>query len=350
MKKSKNENVAENNVKTTEHRRKNRVTENSSAERTREKDNEKNFDFPFKKVLYGYDPEEVSAYIKEVGESNKSALHIQQSKLSSMQEELVLSNRERDSFREKYKSCKAKLEEHLTKAPEPVVVEKIIDNSAEYEAELVALRNELEILKTENFQLKQFVEKNSDDAFEEYVSKIAALEAEKNEFKSQVDLLNQKNSELLLGTQKYDELFEEHKSVIAKLELSKVNVTAKKNEIVKLNEKITEKVEELNAVSDENEQIKKKLAESEIKNTILIKQVSEKEEELIDLKEINKTQAYDYAKKINTLEHENSKAKLALQKELQLHNYHISQAELVLSEMTKQMDQIKQSFNDIQSV
>ncbi len=350
MKKSKNETVAENNVKSADTRRKNRLSEKAKPI-SEEKDNENVvYEFPFKKTIYGYDPEEVSAYIKEVSESNKSSLRIQQSKLASTKEELVLANRERDSFREKYKACKERLEEALADEKEPVVVEKIVDNSAEYAAEISSLREEIERLKIENSQLKQFADKNNDDAFEEYISKISALESEKKEFGSQVELLKRENAELISASQKYSALFEEHKSVIAQLELSKVDVTAKENEILKLAEEICEKSKKIKSVSDENEQIKKNASEIEVRNTILEKQISEKEDEIINLKEINKTRAYDYAKKLNSLEHEQSKTKLALQKELQLHSYHISQTELVLSEMTKQLEQLKQSFNDIQSV
>ena len=49
----------------------------------------------FKKVLYGYDPDEVTYYINELNHTYQTESRMHESKLSSLKEELVLSNRER---------------------------------------------------------------------------------------------------------------------------------------------------------------------------------------------------------------------------------------------------------------
>ncbi len=351
MKKAKNEAVAESNAKIAENKQKNKAAEKDNgipSDKIRGK--EKNgMEYPFKKVLYGYDPEEVSAYITELNETYESASRIHESKLSSMKEELVLSNRERDSYGEKYRECKAKLEASVAKGDEPVTEEKE-DKSAEYEAEIAHLKSKLENAEFENAQLKQLAEQNKNNSVDEYVTKIAALETEKRQIGIQADSLKRENEDLLVFSQKYTALFEEHNAVLGQLELLKAEIASKEAEILHVNEEINAKAEELKNVSAELEELKKKAAEFEVKNSVLNKQISEKDEEITCLKDSNKTQAYEYAEKINAMESEQAKSKLAMQKELQLHNYHIGQAEIILSEMAKQMEQIKQSLNDIQSV
>ena len=68
-------------------------------------------ELPFKKALYGYDPEDVAAYIDEMSTTYESSMRIHEGKLSSLKEELLLSNRERDAYSEKYRACKAELDE-----------------------------------------------------------------------------------------------------------------------------------------------------------------------------------------------------------------------------------------------
>ena len=52
----------------------------------------------------------------------------------------------------------------------------------------------------------------------------------------------------------------------------------------------------------------------------------------------------EYAEKINTLENEHARQRLESQKELKVHSYYIEQAQLTLSELQKQMIQIKESL------
>ena len=84
-------------------------------------------ELPFKKALYGYDPEEVAAYIEEMSATYDSSMRIHEGKLSSLKEELLLSNRERDSYSEKYRDCKARLDNLLANSAQP----KVQDNSAD---------------------------------------------------------------------------------------------------------------------------------------------------------------------------------------------------------------------------
>lgn len=345
MKKAKNE-AAENNTKLAETKQNNKTAENTPSEKSRSKDKGEK-DLFFKKVLYGYDPDEVMAYIDELTQTLEASTRLHESKLSSIKEELVLSNRERDSYGEKYRECRAKLEEALKKeepaAVLPVIEEKE-DRTPELEAIIETLKNKLEKVEDENEKLREMTEQNAQSAFDEYRSKIADLENENRQISLQSDSLRRKNGELVAVSEKYDGLFAEYNEIMAQLEKKKAEIASKEDEANLLNEELEKKITEVTALSAEKEDIKKKAAECEVKNDVLRQRIEENESEIIRLKDINKAQAFEYADKVNSLESEHAKSKLAMQKEIQLHDYYISQADLTISQLTKQMEQIRQSL------
>lgn len=168
MKKSKNEAVAQGNAKNAEIKAAQAGKNNPSDKKEKE-----TAEYPFKKVIYGYDPEEVAAYINELNETYESSSRMHESKLSSMKEELVLSNRERDSLNEKYKECRAKLADSANKELQ------LYDNSAEYEETIAALYKKLELSERENENLRKAAESKNEMKALEYTDRIAALEKEK---------------------------------------------------------------------------------------------------------------------------------------------------------------------------
>lgn len=348
MKKAKNE-AAESNAKLAESKQKNKTAEDTPSEKTKNRDKSEK-DFIFRKVLYGYDPEEVSAYIDELTQTLEASTRLHESKLSSIKEELVLSNRERDSYAEKYRNCKAELEAALKNeehaVPVPVIEEKE-DRTPEFEAVIEALKDKLEKAEAENESLRAVTEQNAQSAFDEYLSKIAELEGENRQIAFKADSLKRENNELLAVSEKYDGLFAEYNGIMAQLEKKKAELASKEDEAKLLNEELEKKLGELTALSAEKEKIKKQAVELEVKNDVLRQKLEENEEEIIRLKDANKAQAFEFADKVNSLESEQAKNKLALQKEFQLHDYYISQAELTISQLTKQMEQIKQSLGEV---
>ena len=164
MKKAKND-TAKTNTKPAENQKKNAPQKEKAQG-----------ELPFKKALYGYDPDEVAAYIDEISTTYASSMRIHESKLSSLKEELLLSNRERDSYSEKYKECKALLDKALDgrqQTPQPH------DNSAQYEETIEALRKKLELAERENENLRKAAESKNETKALEYTDRIAALEKEK---------------------------------------------------------------------------------------------------------------------------------------------------------------------------
>ena len=120
----------------------------------------------FKKVLYGYDPDEVTYYINELNHTYQTESRMHESKLSSLKEELVLSNRERNLYIEKYKESQAKLDSLET--PDTAA------DSKEYENIIAELKARCELLEKENASL-QSAQSNTSE--KDYTEKIRSLEA-----------------------------------------------------------------------------------------------------------------------------------------------------------------------------
>ena len=292
----------------------------------------------FKKVLYGYDPDEVASYINELNQTYESAARMHEAKLSSIKEELVLSNRERDSYGEKYKACQAKLD--AIEQPDMKT-----DSGEEYEIIIAQLKARCEQLEEENIRLQSVETAPADNG---YADRVFFLENENSKLRNNAENLRCENLQLLNKLQKNENIGEEYKALFVQLESVKAQLAVKEKELAEKQTSLEEKTAEINDVLAENEKIKKRAAELEIKNGVLNQRVSENEDEIIRLKDENKVQAFDHAEKINSLETEYAKDKLAMQKELKLYGYYIDRAELTVGELVKQMAQIKQSLDSAQ--
>lgn len=328
MKKTKNESVKDTVLE------ENKNTAKNQPVRGKEKGDS---EMLFKKVLYGYDPDEVASYINELNRTYESAARMHEAKLSSIKEELVLSNRERDSYSEKYKECQIKL--NSIEKPDTKT------GSEEYESIIAQLKARCEQLENENIRLQSAESSSSDSG---YADRALLLEAEISKLEESNASLQRENTELLNKLQKSENISEEYKAVFAQLEAAKVHLDVKEKELAEKNVILEEKAAEINELLAQTENFKKQSAELEIKNSVLNQRVSENEDELIRLKDENKIQAFEHAEKINSLETEHAKDKLAMQKELKLYSYYVDRAELTLGELTKQMEQIKQSLNSVQ--
>ncbi len=271
----------------------------------------------FKKVLYGYDPEEVKAYIEDMNKSHGAAVRNYESRLNSAKEELLLSNRERDSLSEKLRNRQpAATQSFVTRE-----AEKTEDKSEEYKAVASAMQEKLEQAKAENVLLK---EQNRE--------------------------LQTKCEEASELAKRYDVLAAQAKELTAQKEMLTVDINEKEKIIQALLQEIEQKKEKINALSLEAEEAKRAASDLEIKIGVLARQYEEKEAENSSLKEQNKEQAYDYAEKLTKLESEQAQSRLAAQKDMQLREYFINRAELTLAELTKQMEQIKHTFDGSRDV
>lgn len=344
MKKSKNETAA--NRKADAAAKQEKITVNDPSEKIRSKEAE-TAGFSFKKVLYGYDPNEVASYIKELTDNNEASARNYEQKLSSIKEELAFSNRERDSYGEKYRECKARLDKASEAVPQKNGSGNIAD---EYKKIIDSLNDRLEQAEAENEKLRSMPVQNPADIYGEYEEKIAFLEKENGEIRAKAETLQRKNEELLAAEQKYESLLAEHNAFVSRYERLRAENEAKEKAVSELKAEITEKAEEIGRLSLANDESKKTLAGLEAENGVLQQCVSENEDEILRLKETNKAQAHEYADKINRLESDRAASALAMQKEIKLRDYYINQAKSTLSELSEQMEQIRKTFTDTQSV
>ncbi len=319
MKKTKNQTLENTEVKTAEKAKNNKpenhIAEKDPSDKLRSKESADS-EFAFRKVLYGYDPDEVNSYIEELNKTYIAATRNYESRLSSLKEELRISNRERDSYSEKIKNSKPKAETIPQVVPEKADKTDRAEIEA-YIAEIAALKEKLDVARAENLQTAE---------------KMAVLERE--------------NAKISVLEQKCDTLFSDYMEATSQLETARAENAKYETELQIAKQGLEEKTLEfieLSACADDD---KKKVAELEVKNGILIKQAEENEGEILRLKETNKAQAYEYADKVGQLESEHTRTKLALQRELKLQDYYVNQAEQTLSELTKQIEQIKQSFSE----
>lgn len=343
MKKAKSENVASKKTGAAKEEIRN---VNDPSEKIRSKEGE-TAQLSFKKTLYGYDPNEVESYIRELTGNYEASARNYEQKLSSFKEELALSNRERDSYGEKYRECKAKLENSTVAAVDNSQLASVV---AEYKKAIKLLKDKLESAEAENKRLRSVPVQNKIADAEVYAEKIASLEKENRELKTKAEALERKNEELASVEGKYDALLNDYNSLAAQAGLMKAENEAKEKEISTLGEELMQKSAEIANLSLANDEFRKKLASLEAENGVLSQQVGENEKEIIRLKDINKSQAHEYADKINKLEGEQAESRLALQKEKKLRDYYINQAQATISELSNQMEEIRKTFTDTQSV
>lgn len=336
MKKAKNENAVKSKTNAAV---KEKASVNDPSEKIRSKD-EENTALTFKKILYGYDPGEVESYINEISGNYEASARNYEQKLSSIKEELALSNRERDSYGEKYRQCKARLDKQDSPPADNDAAEKI---RAEYEKIIDSLNDRLNMAEAEAERLGALSARSDDSVYSE---KIAELEEENRELRTKAEAAERKNEEISALKQKYDSLFGDYNLLVSQHECIKSGSEAKEREISELRNELSDRSAEIADVSLENDELKKKLAELEAENGVLAQRAEENEKEILRLKDVNKAQAHEYADKINTLERERSADKLAIQKETKLRDYYVNQAQVTISELSEQMEQIRKTFID----
>ena len=284
----------------------------------------------FKKTLYGYNPEEVDAFIEELNRTHEASLKLHESKLSSMKEELALANRERDYYINKLREQKSgSASENRADG----------EKTAEANALILQLKEEVETLKSENEKLMVV----PTDIYEE---KISDLEMRNKELEMALLAANDENANISQQLKKHENLHDEHKAIMLQLENTKSLIASKEKELLSKDEEIREKNSKINLLVSEKEELKIKLSELEVQNSVLSGQVKENEAEISSLVEKNKTLVFENAEKINAVESDYAQKKLSVQKELKLYGYYLDRAELTVNELTKQIAQIRKSMDE----
>ncbi len=292
-------------------------------------------EYPFKKVLYGYSPEEVISFIDEISRTHEASSKLHEDKLSSLKEELVLSNRERDYYSKKCKTLQS--EGNRESAPPS-------DEADELKTIISQLKEKIGALENENRNLKDKSDAKTDNIMDTYLKKISDLELRNTELSESLAAIQKENSHLLQQAEKYEALADEHKAVLMKYEETKLQLASKEKELDSKRDMLLENSEKINALTGEKEELKIKLSELEIQNNVLTQRVAESEKENAELTEKNKFIVIENAEKLNAIESEFAQSKLTAQKELKLYGYYVERAEITLAELTKQMEEIRQSI------
>ncbi len=294
-------------------------------------------ELPFKKVLYGFNPDEVQSFIEELTKSYEASLKLHESKLSSMKEELAFSNRERDRYIKKCKDYQSEAEKKAVPAE---------DKTDEHNATIMCLTETIKKLEAENENLRNAHPISPAVPDKQYAERISLLENRNKEIENALSSAKNQNTELTKQIEKYASISDEYKSVFQELEETRAQLSRCENELKNKCEETEEKTAKINALTKEKNDATKEITELEVKNSVLSQRITESEEENSKLREANKTLIFENAEKINELENEHAKNKLAIQKELKLYGYYIDRAELTVTELTKQIEQIKQSINN----
>ncbi len=328
MKKKNNESVKTGNPKA-EDKNTNTVNCNVPVEAATEESG-----MPFKKALYGYNPEEVNAFIAELRRAHETTLKLHEEKLASLKDDLALAMRERDYYIEKCKN-----------QPQPPAkdVQPADGKIAEYELTVAKLNKKLKEAEEENAFLKSRPQNDDSEITEAYIKKIAELESRNNELKEKLESVSKENSHLSEQLKKTEALYNKQKASVLQLEETKARLASLENELNTKQEALKEQEEKTIAVSAEKEDLKSSLSELEIQNNIINRQLSEAQAETAALKQANKNLIFESAEKHSALENEFAGYKLAVHKELKLYGYYADRAEQTVAELTEQLARLRQS-------
>lgn len=354
MKKKKTENPAENNAAESKSRVEAITEPAESVDAAEESDLSK---VVFKKAFQGYNIADVDEYIDSQNQYHASTCAMYDEKLSELRSEVSLLNRERESLLSKIEVLQAELDKALSgetekaqeiplqaEQPKEIIVSGSSGDNSALAAENAGLKSrvaeltyELKEQKIINDELSGRVEELDKSKAEIFGlrNEIAGLNnavSEKNERISQLEGVETELAGLRDDYGKLDKLY---------------NGECEKRE--KAENALNEKSELLTAGEKEQSRLRKELSDSEIRQTILHQQLKKSYDELDELRETNRAQAYEYADKLSKLQADFAAEKINLKKQLQFHLFHIRQVGELLDEVKKEYDEAEASLKDFEA-
>lgn len=281
-------------------------------------------DLPFRKVIYGYDPEEVAAFIDEMNEAHLSSLKLHESKLSALKDELVLSNRERDCYMERCREIGKASAEAACGADD---------------AELERLREMLEALEEENESLRKKKTPVSEESTRELSQRISELEAMLSSSEKEKSALQKRISGL-------EETEKEYRAALLRAEEAERRADSLEKELQARLAELEEKEKTTAELIAQRDGLIKKLSEAEVAGDISARRAEEYEAEISQLKENNRAMMLENADKFSALESEFAQYRLETKKKLKLYGYYVDRAEITVEELSKQLRQIRESVEE----
>lgn len=336
-------------------------------------------DLNFRKSINGYKVGDVVEYVNEQNQNFLSACQMYDGKVAEMRAEIAFLNRERESLLSKLEEARDELAAANDELEQlkcglrdgTLSQEKPTGENGEAAGDAVSKNQTVEdVLR--DYQTEEKRDRLNDD-YRLLVDEVALLRREKVEAQSTITRLAEIASEYEEAVRQCGELkdllnvreeeLEEAKNDISGL-LSverELNVIRDEKDGLKhaceleqkkraeAEEELSGKAELMSRAATEIEQLRKEISEFEIRQSVLRQQLKKSDEEIAGMREQNKRQAYEYASKISDLESDFNQNKLAVQKQIQVHMYHVKQVDLLINELHKQFGDAKSSLESIES-
>ncbi len=297
----------------------------------------------FKKSLYGFDPEEVVDYINELNRNYSETCRMYDQKLEDSRDNLALLTRERETLNAQLSEIRGKFEaaqSELSRLREINSTSNKDAAVAESTQELVAVVSTLNAkitgLERDNAKLKDELERGRAALKEN-----EKIKAENQEQKTQL-------AQNLVELDRLNGIAREAEDTIAENERLKVETQDSTKRLAEAKADLAKATEALSAVKPELSSLRKAVADYNVRKEMFEKQKKTFDEELTNLRATNKQQAYDFAQQRSELESKVSAERLELTKQVQVHSYHLSQSQLLLTELMKQFEQAQASFKGLE--
>ncbi len=328
----------------------------------------------FRKTMHGYNMDDVAEYIDEQNKTFGSACQMYDGKIAELRAEVAFLNRERESLLKKLSDCRTELEEARREAEElranpaqqpEIVIDEV---TAEPAAEIPVTMQPVEPVSVPtSLQMPQDSSRLDDD-YKQLVEEVASLRREKVETQTTLAQLAEIAADYEELSRVRDELVEDRKELAAQIiekddEIARLltverELNVEKDKAVELQRvcdseqkkraeaetELSDRNAQVSRASDEIDRLRKEISEFEIRQSVLRQQLKKTDGEIAEMREQNKKQAYEYANKANELEADFNSSKLKIQKQIQVHMYHIKQVDLLINELQKQFDDARSSL------
>lgn len=290
----------------------------------------------FKKVMRGFDPDEVTEYIDEMNSTMHNNSKNYESRMAEMNQELTLVSRERNSLTQKCTDLETKLRQTIALLKEKTEEAESPDTSKD--ALIASLQKSLDEEREANEGMKKELEAAKEEA-KALGEQISIIEEElrdcSEKLKSYENIANRQSS-----------LHERYEEALASLETVKSASSALSDEKERLEADVRDKAEHMAKTDEENTELRTELNRIKIENSLLSEKNEQYKAEISALKSDAKSKEYGFAEKLSAQRAELEKEKITFGKKLQLQLFHIEQADSAIEELKKQLEQIKQSFSE----
>jgi len=287
----------------------------------------------FRKVMRGYDPVEVDAYITELGDSIRKTSRTYEARMADMKQELTLANRESENLRAKLKEYQDNPE--IQRLQGIVVSQPVADTNEELIAQL---KNRIVGLQ---FQLQ--------DAETRHAEEVEALRRQNTEILAGIGDARAKEEELDKLARENALLKEEaekNKPALENAQLAAAQIESLTEQKDVLSSELQVSADRIAKLEDDAVRSRNEISRITVDNSLLEEKNAKYREEIVALKAEGKTKAYEFAERFAAREDELNSEILTMKKKLQLQSYHISQADTAVAELANQIMQIKSAFSE----